>query len=59
MKRLKPSHAPRPLSLVAELNAVEVVAGLETVLRDDDEPVPWPVLDDAVVGITLDEVTST
>jgi hypothetical protein len=56
--KLKPSHAPRQLSLVAELNTGEVVAGLETELKDDDAAPVWPMLDDARFGIKLEEVIS-
>jgi hypothetical protein len=55
--KLKVSHAPLQLSLVAELNTGEVVAGLLTELKDDAAPV-WPVRVDARVGITLEEVIS-
>jgi hypothetical protein len=44
--------------LVAELNTGEVVAGLETELKDDDAAPVWTVLDDARFGITLEEVIS-
>jgi hypothetical protein len=56
-KKLKLSDAPRQPFLAAELNAGEVVAGLETEL-EDGEVTARLVLDDAEVGITEEEATS-
>jgi len=56
-KKTKLSDAPRQPSLDAELNAGEVVAGLETEL-EDGEVTAGLVLGDAEVGITAEEATS-
>jgi hypothetical protein len=43
--------------LVAELNAGDVVAGLEAEMKDEEEAMGRPVPDDGRVGTTVAEVT--